>query len=162
MSRAFIKEKDGDAPDDDLPERQESGEPNYVTPQGLDDLKRQLAEANAGKARLEASKASSRSKSALTRIARDIRYLQHRIGTAILVEPKSDDEIRLGATVTIDDGVKHMIFTIVGEDQADPAAGLISWTSPLGRALVGARRGAKVTWQRPVGDVEVTVVGFKS
>jgi transcription elongation factor GreB len=161
MSRAFIKEKDGDAPDDGLPERPESGEPNYVTPQGLEDLKRQLADATAEQARLSAGRESTKSRAALARLARDIRYLQHRIGSAIVAEPGSEDEIAIGATVIIDDGSKHMTFTIVGEDQADPAEGLVSWTSPLGRALVGAKRGAKVVWPRPVGDVDVTVVDFK-
>jgi transcription elongation GreA/GreB family factor len=162
VSRAFIKEKDGDAPDDGLPDRPESGEPNYVTPQGLEDLKRQLAEATAEQARLAAARESSKSKSALARLARDIRYLEHRIGNAIVSEPTSADEIAIGATVIIDDGARHMTFTIVGEDQADPAAGFVSWTSPLGRALVGAKRGAKVVWTRPLGDIEVTVVDFKS
>lgn len=156
MSRAFVKERDGDAPDDGVPERQHSGEPNYVTEAGLRELKRQLADARAERDRLEADGAS---KAALARNAREARYLEQRIESAIVSEPVVD-EIGLGARVTIDDGSQQMTYTIVGEDQADPASGLISWTSPLGRALVGRTRGDVVTWQRPVGDVEVTVVDF--
>jgi len=47
-------------------------------------------------------------------------------------------------------------------DQADPARGLISWTSPLGNALMGAKRGASVVWQRPMGDVTITIVDVGS
>jgi len=163
MSRAFIKESDGDAPDDGLPEKQESGQPNYVTEQGLADLKRQLDDAVAERKRLSANKDDLGSKAPLARLARDIRYLQRRIADAILVDTAADaDEVTLGATVTIDDGEQRRTFTIVGEDQADPAQGFISWTSPLGRALMGAKRDASVVWERPVGDVMVTIVDIGS
>jgi len=163
MSRAFIKESDGDAPDDGLPEKQESGQPNYVTEQGLADLKRQLEDAVTERKRLSAKKDELGSKASLSRLARDIRYLQRRIADAILVDTsKAGDEVTLGATVTIDDGEQRRTFTIVGEDQADPAQGLISWTSPLGNALMGVKRGAKVVWQRPVGDVTITIVDISS
>jgi transcription elongation GreA/GreB family factor len=163
MSRAFVKESDGDAPDDGLPEKQESGQPNYVTEQGLADLKRQLDDAVAERKRLIANKEDLGSKAPLARLARDIRYLQRRIADAILVDTKADpDEVTLGAIVTIDDGEQRRTFTVVGEDQADPTQGLISWTSPLGQALMGAKRGASVVWQRPVGDVTVTIVDVQS
>jgi transcription elongation factor GreB len=156
MSRAFVKERDGDADDDRLPERPRSAEPNYVTEAGLRELKRRLAEAEAERERLESDGAS---KSALARSTRAIKHLELRVESAI-VSAQTTDEIGLGARVTIDDGGKRMTYTIVGEDQADPANGLISWTSPLGRALVGRKRGDNVTWHRPLGDVDVTVVDF--
>jgi transcription elongation factor GreB len=163
MSRAFVKESDGDAPDDGLPEKQESGQPNYVTEQGLADLKRQLDDAVAERKQLTTKKEELGSKAPLARLARDIKYLQRRIADAILVDSPADtDEVTLGATVTIDDGEQRRTFTIVGEDQADPAQGLISWTSPLGHALMGAKRNASVVWERPVGDVTVTIVDIGS
>jgi len=163
MSRAFVKESDGEAPDDGLPEKQESGRPNYVTEQGLADLKRQLDDAVAERKRLSAAKDELGSKAPLARLARDIRYLQRRIADAILVDTAATgDDVTLGATVTIDYGQQHRTFTIVGEDQADPARGLISWTSPLGNALMGAKRGASVVWQRPMGDVTITIVDVGS
>jgi len=163
MSRAFVKESDGDAPDDGLPEKQNSGQPNYVTEQGLADLKRRLDAAAAEHARLRATPDALGSKAALARLAREMRYLQRRIGDAILVETTAQaDEVMLGDVVTIDDGEQRRTFTIVGEDQADPARALISWTSPLGRALMGAKRGARVVWQRPVGDITVTLVDIGS
>jgi transcription elongation factor GreB len=159
MSRAFVKESDGESPDDGLPERPESTAPNYVTVQGLADLRRRLEQSRAEQERLRVSTASLGAKATLARLARDVRYLEHRIESAILVETNAaQDTVHIGSTVTIDDGQKRMTFTIVGEDQADPASGFISWMSPLGTVLVGSKRGDSVTWRRPVGNLEVTIV----
>lgn len=162
MSRAFVKESDGDPPDDGLPERQESDNPNYVTPSGLHDLKRQLDEAQAQLRLLKAPDGDLATKAPRARLAREIRYLRRRIDDAIVVEAKDGGEIGLGATVTIDDGESRRTFTIVGEDQANPVEGMISWTSPLGHALMGARPSEKVVWQRPAGDITVTIVDVRT
>lgn len=157
MSRAFVKERDGDA-GDDLPERPESGQPNYVTAEGLAQLRRDLAAALAEQARLAQDAGQIGARAAAARVARDIRYLRRRIDDAIVIERAADGEIGVGSTVTIDDGEHRFTYTIVGEDEADPAEGRISWTSPLGQALVGKRRDDRVVWQRPLGDVAVTIV----
>ncbi|MNW06543.1 Transcription elongation factor GreA [compost metagenome] len=49
---------------------------------------------------------------------------------------------------------------LVGEDQADAASGLINWGSPLGRALLGAKVGDEVTWERPLGNLVIEVVAI--
>ena len=158
MSRAFVKESDGDAADD-LPERAESGHPNYLTEQSFAELERRLEEALAERDRLSRASNEFAVRAPLARLSRDIRYLQRRIDDAIVMgKAEPGDEVAIGTSVTIDDGARQMTFTIVGEDQADPASGLISWMSPLGRVLVGAKRGESVVWERPVGDITVTVV----
>ena len=50
--------------------------------------------------------------------------------------------MRFGVTVSLqfDDGAQRR-YQLVGEDEADPATGLISWTSPVGSALIGRRAG---------------------
>ena len=53
---------------------------------------------------------------------------------------------------------KQRSYTIVGEDEADPDAGLVSWVSPLAKVLEGARVGEQVVWRRPAGPIELTVV----
>ena len=53
MSRAFIKEPDGDEVADDLPERKISSHPNYVTPRGQQLLQEQLQQAEAERQRLQ-------------------------------------------------------------------------------------------------------------
>ena len=42
--------------------------------------------------------------------------------------------------------------------EADAAAGLINWSSPLGRALLGAQLGDEVLWQRPAGDQLIEII----
>jgi transcription elongation factor GreB len=159
VSRAFIKDKDDDA-GDDLPERPESGQPNYVTSEGLAELRQQLAAALDEQRRLAAARDEIASKAALSRLSRDIKYLRRRIDDAIVVE-SNGDEIGVGTTVTIHDGEREQTYTIVGEDQADPLAGRISWTSPLATALMGKRRGERTVWERPLGDVAVTIVAVR-
>ncbi|MDQ2991435.1 MAG: GreA/GreB family elongation factor [Candidatus Eremiobacteraeota bacterium] len=48
-------------------------------------------------------------------------------------------------------------YLIVNDEESDPISGAIGYTSPLAQALLGARKGKKVTWHRPVGDASLTV-----
>ncbi|HEY7982326.1 MAG TPA: GreA/GreB family elongation factor [Candidatus Eremiobacteraceae bacterium] len=161
MSRAFVKEPDGDSPGDDLPESPVSSGPNYVTAKGLADLHARLATAQSLAERLFAGDGNPAAKSALTRARADVRRLQRRLDAAVLVETEANDvgEVALGVRVTIEhpDG-RRQTYTIVGEDEADPVNGLVSWASPLGKALLGKREGNTAMWLRPAGDVEVKIV----
>ena len=71
------------------------------------------------------------------------------------------DQVHFGARVTIrdEDGSDH-VFHIVGDDEADVASGSISWASPLAKALLGARAGDTVKWQRPAGTSEVEIIAI--
>jgi transcription elongation GreA/GreB family factor len=161
MSRAFVKEHDGDSPDDELPESPVSSGPNYVTPEGLADLQARLAAAQSDVVALRGADGKAGAKSALARARADVRRLQRRIDAAVLVKTDEvqDGEITLGmrATIEFPDG-KRATFTIVGEDEADPVNGLVSWRSPLGEALVGKREGDVALWLRPAGNVEIKIV----
>jgi transcription elongation factor GreB len=163
MSRAFVKEHDGDSADDGLPESPVSSGPNYVTPKGLADLQARLAAAQSLVERLFASEEKSAAKSALARARADVRRLQRRLDAAVLVDAGASGagEVALGTRVTIEypDG-RRQTFTIVGEDEADPVNGLVSWASPLGKALLGKRDGESAMWVRPAGDVEIKVVAI--
>jgi transcription elongation GreA/GreB family factor len=69
--------------------------------------------------------------------------------------------VGFGATVTVrETSGEHRDYTIVGEDEADPDAGLVSWVSPLARVLEGARVGEQAVWRRPAGSLELTVVAI--
>ena len=133
MSRAFVKEQD-DAPES-LPERPVSANPNFVTPRGL-----QLIEDELQAAREELARAQREEDKALAaRASRDLRYWAQRRASAQLVEPPvAPDKVGFATAVTIlrDDG-RHQRFVIVGEDEADPAKGWISYVSPVARALLG-------------------------
>jgi transcription elongation GreA/GreB family factor len=163
MSRAFVKESDEDHASDELPERPLSAHPNYVTPRGLELLKARLKELQQSRDRLKADD-TSMAKQKLTEVKRDIRYYSAQIDRAIVVDSANQprDEVRFGAAVTItDEEGKQQTFDIVGDDEADVAAGRISWASPLAKALMGARVGDLVKWQRPAGALELEVVGIQ-
>jgi transcription elongation GreA/GreB family factor len=140
VSVAFKKEDSADtASETMLPEKPVPAGPNLVTATGLDALKQQLAEANAAyEAALLIEDVNERRRQAANPY-RDLRYLAERIRTAQIVPPpQNNDTVAFGSRVTIarDDG-RTQTYTIVGEDEADPKSGTISFTSPLARALMG-------------------------
>ena len=146
MSRAFVRENDGGAEvPEDVPERPVSSHPNFVTARGLQQIESRIDELEA--AREEPKR--SEDKDALGRVDRDLRYWQQRKATAKLVEPETEPvKARFGVRVTLqyEDGTERS-YTLVGEDEADPAQGLISWISPIAQALLGASVGDEVTLQ---------------
>lgn len=154
MSRAFVKEQDGVFAEQ-LPDRPDSGQPNYITPKGLDALKLRLAEMIREKNKLGEDVAALRPE-----LERDIPWLEGRIAKAIVLDPKKQksDEVQFGATVeAVDENDKKHKFAIVGEDEADATKRRISWLSPLAKALIGARAGDSVVWKRPAGNLELEI-----
>ena len=101
-------------------------------------------------------------KKRLREIDRRIRFLAKRLENAEVVDPAlrvECDQIFFGATVTVCglDGEKRT-FSIVGVDEADPAFGLVSWVSPLARALLKARADDTVILRLPGGVDELLVM----
>jgi transcription elongation GreA/GreB family factor len=164
MSRAFVKEQEGDAIVDDLPERPQSRHPNYVTPQGLVQLEKDRAVLLEKRRQLLEHSDDIAMAEILRHVERDLRYLDGRIERAIYVDPANQprNEVAFGAVVGVldEDEVRHT-FQIVGEDEADVTAGKVSWVSPLARALVGAHVGGIVTWERPAGDKVLRVIAIR-
>jgi transcription elongation GreA/GreB family factor len=161
MSRAFVKEGDGDESASDLPELPISEHPNYVTPRGMALLRARLDEAARRRAAVDADAVGAGLERA--HIEREMRWLQARILGAITIAPERQpaDRIAFGARVeVVDDDGREYRYRIVGEDEADPELGLISWVSPLARALHGARVGDSVVWKRPAGDLAVEVLAI--
>lgn len=164
MSRGFVKEDDLEHAGTDLPERPISGQANYVTPVGL----KQLADA-AGTLEAERSPLVSRkddpvAQQRLAMIDRDLRYLHARLESAVLVDPhqQPSDTVLFGATVKVEDEVGDThTFMIVGEDEADIATNSVSWLSPLAQALLNQKIGDSVTWQRPLGDLELEIIDIR-
>lgn len=142
MSVAFTREEDLEATAADLPDRPISPHPNLVTPAGLAALDGALAEARAAYAGAQAQGSIEADRTAMARATRDLRYWSARRASAQLVETAPDGRVRFGGSVTIEreDG-RRQTWRIVGEDEADPAAGSVSHVSPLARALLGKRLG---------------------
>jgi len=164
MSRAFTKESVDDLAAGELPERPLPVHPNYVTPHGLEQLQARARELQSLHETLAAQSADdSEAKQKLREVERDQRYVNARLERAEVVDPGGQprDAVHFGATVTIldEDGKSHR-FTLVGDDEADVAAGRISWASPLAKAMIGARVGDTVKWRRPAGDAEVEIAGI--
>jgi transcription elongation GreA/GreB family factor len=150
MSRAFVKEHDGDA-FEDLPDRLVSEHPNDVTPEGMAQIEAALAAAHEALALGQATDDRSTKVSA----SRDLRYWSARRATARIVpNPEDTGALRFGHSVTIarDDG-REQTYRIVGEDEADPSRGTISHVSPLARQLLGKSVGDTVRAGK--GDAEI-------
>jgi transcription elongation GreA/GreB family factor len=146
LSVAFTKEDSAETASEILlPDRPVSTHPNLVTEAGLKALEFQLQQA--GEAYEIAQKVedvNERRRQAASPL-RDVRYFAARVRTAQLVSNStSTDTVAFCSTVTFrrDDG-RVQKYRIVGEDEADPKAGSISFVSPVARSLMG----------KAVGDV---------
>ncbi|MGU3536974.1 transcription elongation factor GreA [Methylobacterium sp. A54F] len=152
MSIAFVREKEGGEAFEDLPDRPISPHTNFVTPEGLAHI-----EAEVKRLQAEAAGLSPDDKADNARVARDLRYWTARQGTAQLVEAVEGDTVHFGTTVTVtrEDDTRQT-FRIVGEDEADPAKGTISYVAPLARAITGKNVGDVVEVNGQ--EVEVTEI----
>ena len=144
MSVAFVREESAEtAQEVTLPARPLSPFPNLVTESGLKAL--QDAE-NAARIALETAQRLedlTERRRALEAAARDLEYFSERLRSAEpRPAPEATDKVAFGSRVTIlrDDGRKQT-FRIVGEDEADPRSGSISYVSPLARKLTSRRVG---------------------
>ncbi|ADU15370.1 transcription elongation factor GreA [Asticcacaulis excentricus] len=143
MSVAFTREEDLEATAADLPDRPISPHPNLVTPEGLAELEAAFASAKAAYQAAQSSDTVSQDRTAMARATRDLRYYTARLGSAQPVAPVANaNKVVFGCTVEIarDDG-RVQTFKIVGEDEANPKVGKISYVSPLARALLGREAG---------------------
>ncbi|WP_454287690.1 transcription elongation factor GreA [Rhizobium arsenicireducens] len=157
MSVAFVKEESAEAASEThLPDRPVSPHPNLVTEEGLKALERQLDDARkAYEATATIEDVNERRRQAATPL-RDLRYYAERVHTAQLMPaPQTTTQVAFGSTVTFsrDDG-RVQTYRIVGEDEADPKAGTISYVSPVARLLLGKGVGDVVA----MGEQELEIV----
>ena len=141
MSRAFTKEPDEGEAVEDLPDRPISELPNLVTTQGLAQIEEAMTHAQEELSRAQ----GANDRTALAHAGRDLRYWTARRSTAqVMPAPEGTDTVQFGSTVTIerDDG-RRQTWRIVGEDEAEPSQGTLSYASPVARALMN----------KSVGDV---------
>ena len=174
MSKAFVKET-GDEEDVEPAQQLPAGLKNYITPSGYQRLKDELDQLwkeerpALVKTITWAASNGDRSengdyiygKKRLREIDRRIRFLSKRLENAEVINPLQRvdcDQVFFGATVTVcgQDGTERT-YSIVGVDEADPGQGLISWVSPLARALLKAREDDVVMLRIPGGAEELVV-----
>ena len=160
MSVAFTKEDSAEAAAETLlPDRPISPHVNLVTEAGLKALQLQLQQAQEAYEAAQAIEDINERRRQGALPLRDARYFAARIRTAqVMPTPASAETVAFGSTVTFrrDDG-RVQTYRIVGEDEADPKAGMISFVSPVARLLMG----------KAVGDVagtagqEIEIVAIK-
>ncbi len=158
MSVAFTREEDSESAAATLPDRPISPHPNLVTPEGMAQLEASLAAAKIAYAAAQSAGDVKTNREAMARATRDLRYYSARRASAQLIPP-ADHPLRVtfGAAVTVgrEDG-RTLTYRIVGEDEADPAHGSVSYISPLAKALLGKEVGDVAT----VGGRELEVAAI--
>jgi transcription elongation factor GreB len=155
-----------------------SDKPNYITPGGYKRLREEY-EALFGVERPKlvetiswAAGNGDRSENGdyiygrkkLREIDRRISWLSKRMAAANVLDPaRQPDRNRVffGATVTlVDEGDQERVVTLVGEDEADAGAGLVSWNSPIARAIRGGTIGDLRKVRLPSGEKELEIVSI--
>ena len=159
MSTAFVKEESAEtAAETHLPERPISPHPNLVTEAGLKALETQLQQAREGVEAAAGIEDVNEKRRQTAIPLRDFRYFAERVRTAqVMPAPASNDIVAFGSKVTFsrDDG-RVQTYRIVGEDEADPKAGSISFVSPVARGLMGKGVGDAAM----VGDQELEITAI--
>ncbi|TXI04061.1 MAG: transcription elongation factor GreA [Rhizobium sp.] len=160
MSTAFMKEESAEtAAETVLPDRPISPHPNLVTEAGLKALEFQLQEARKAYEAASAIEDINERRRQTAIPLRDARYFAERLRTAEVVPtPGSSEIVAFGSTVTYsrEDG-RVQKYRIVGEDEADPKAGSISYVSPVARLLTGKKVGDVVI----LGKEELEITGIE-
>lgn len=151
MSRGFVREGDQEEPVV-IPQRAVLPDHmiNYVTPSGMSQLTEELDALEKDFAGIEVEDENERRREQTLFLGK-IKLLKERINSArpILLEEQAQDEIRFGATVKVKNlNLKtRQVLTITGVDEANVAQGKIAFTTPIARAIIGAKVGATVDFK---------------
>ena len=181
MNKAFTREPDADdaaADDDDVTAAPAlpAGTKNYLTPAGharlraellglLDEERPRVVEVvswAAGNGDRSENGDYLYGKKRLREIDKRARFLGKRLDIAEVVDPSlhhGRDQVYFGATVTYENQRRERrTITIKGVDEADSAAGEVSWIAPIARALLKARVGDSVEIRTPTGRETIEVI----
>jgi transcription elongation factor GreB len=181
MSKAFTKE-DSEAPEEALEAPAEAVEAralpaaskNYMSPAGFARLKaelRELVEVERPAVVKTVTRAASNGdrsengdyiygKRRLREIDRRVRFLIKRLENAEVVHSsgRDTDQVFFGARVRVRSAAGEKTITILGLDEVDPARGVVSWISPIAKALIKAREGDRVTLRTPAGEEKLQIL----
>lgn len=150
MSVAFRRESDEEHLEPKF-ERPIAPGPNLVTPRGL-------AMIEAALAATQDAIAAAADDEARVPLRRDLRYWQTRRATAVPAPAPAPGEAGIGSRVTFTLDGAHRTVSIVGGDEADPAAGRLAFFAPLARALIGAAAGDRLDFAGRDGAIAVIAV----
>lgn len=146
-------------------------EPVLLTPEGLAKLKVDLGEVRERRVEaadrlkeavqpgdIEDNPEFEQAKEELARIDERIYELEESIGRAEIIEDRHTAIVGPGSTIEVqDESGDVMVYHLVGMVESDPGAGRISVESPVGRAMVGRKKGDKVSVAAPSGELHLTI-----
>jgi transcription elongation factor GreB len=178
MSKAFVKESEHEEPAEERAEERApalpAGVKNYISLTGFARLKaelKQLVEVERPEVVKTVAWAASNGdrsengdyiygKKRLREIDRRVRFLIKRLENAEVVNSagRDSDQVFFGATVKVRMKGRIEEVTIVGADEVDPSRGLVSWISPIAKALIKAREGDTVTLRSPAGEEKLEII----
>lgn len=165
MSRAFAKDDGPDEPPVVAPRAPlPGGVANYVTPRGLALLRAERDALATARSSADADHTDEAERSRrLSVLAQQQAMLNERIAQAQVVTPAPSATVRFGATVTFRAAVggAERTVRIVGVDEADAASGLVAFTAPVARALIGKTAGDTATLHTAGAAETLTVVAVR-
>jgi transcription elongation GreA/GreB family factor len=126
--------------------------PNLVTRRGLALIAARVAELETVTPEAEAADAH----------ARDLRYWRARLATAHVAPEATAGEVAFGSRVRFTLNGQEREIAIVGSDEADPDTGLIAFTAPLAKAMIGAEVGEEVDFagrEAAIAIIEAIPIG---
>jgi transcription elongation GreA/GreB family factor len=151
MSVAFRRESDEEHKEPRF-ERPIPVGPNLVTAAGLVQAETRVTE-------LELAVVAESEEERRADLQRELRYWRTRLATAELAPPPSDDLVAFGSHVRFRLNGQEREIDIVGDDEADRAAGRIAFSAPLARALIGAEVGDFSDFAGRADAIEVVATG---
>jgi transcription elongation factor GreB len=175
MSKAFTKDT-SDAPEEELEAQAAlpAGGKNYISPEGYARLKAELRELveverpEVVKTVAWAASNGDRSengdylygKKRLREIDRRVRFIIKRLESAQVVQSsgRDTDQVFFGATVRVRSSAGERTISILGVDEVDPPRGIVSWISPIAKALIKAREGDTVNLRTPAGEERLEIL----
>ena len=149
-----------------------NNKPAYLSKEGLEQIRQELEDlVNTKRAEVAARIHEAKEHGDITENAEyedaknEQAFVEGRIQTlealiknaTIIDEHHSTEHVQIGSTVMVESGDGTESFTIVGSAEAAPKEGRISNESPVGRVLLGKRKGDKVVVKVPAGDFTYTI-----
>jgi transcription elongation factor GreB len=174
MSKAFTKEQT-EAPEEAFEAPAvPAGSKNYISPAGFARLQAELRELveverpEVVKTVAWAASNGDRSengdylygKKRLREIDRRVRFLIKRLENAEVVRSsgRDTDQVFFGARVRVRSSAAERTIVILGLDEVDPRRGIVSWISPIAKALIKAREGDTVILRTPAGEEKLQIL----
>lgn len=138
--------------------REEQERIERARPQAVEELRRTREMGD-----LSENFAYSQAKARLSGMDMRVLEIKERLKRAVPIThgAAKDGSVRLGASVTVEAGGKERVYDIVGEQEADPSRGCLSYHSPLGAALLGKKAGDVAVVEANGKRIEYRITGVR-